>query len=506
MSAYKKLAAKDIFFTSHLARKSWKLEGNSNSVKLSTNNDLDEARIVIYRGEGDELCGNFTLTKENAVYESIKHLYYSNYLSTTPSGSYDNFIENYSPVNQRHLKDEKMVVASVDRRTSGLGIEPGTLKIVYDDEGTEIVVGEDRYSDGGLYAVDPLTNAYLYVGNIIYNHGMIIYNFLKRYVNEFEQQNTVVVEHNLNERDLIIECYERTTEDGCDFFYRQITPYEIDITDQNKVKVIIDPDETRLLDFMVVIFPSTQEEIISEGVTTISLNEPPDRKSKIIVKVYDEEGIKIQPSNITIVNTDTVRITIEDEGNYIAKIAVANNNDFFRTTEVYEDSSYIITHNLDAEDVFVQVINNDGEIITPAIVKLLNYDQVYISFGETTFEGTVSILDTQNKIYNISDEEVLNNTTFNFKSKQPIYTLNANCKVLSHELSHTSNVTSMSSSLEEGEIDKSGGEYFDKEITPYVSSVGLYNESNELLAVAKLAKPLLKPDSTDTTFVIKLDM
>lgn len=45
------------------------------------------------------------------------------------------------------------------------------------------------------------------------------------------------------------------------------------------------------------------------------------------------------------------------------------------------------------------------------------------------------------------------------------------------------------------------GSYF----TPYVSTIGLYNDSNQLLAVAKLAQPLPLSNETDTTILIKMD-
>jgi hypothetical protein len=40
---------------------------------------------------------------------------------------------------------------------------------------------------------------------------------------------------------------------------------------------------------------------------------------------------------------------------------------------------------------------------------------------------------------------------------------------------------------------------------PYVTTIGLYNETNELLAVAKLAQPIQLSQNTDMTFVIKYD-
>ena len=46
------------------------------------------------------------------------------------------------------------------------------------------------------------------------------------------------------------------------------------------------------------------------------------------------------------------------------------------------------------------------------------------------------------------------------------------------------------------------GSYFQ----PYITTVGLYNDSNELIAVAKLSKPLPKSKNTETAIQIKLDI
>lgn len=40
---------------------------------------------------------------------------------------------------------------------------------------------------------------------------------------------------------------------------------------------------------------------------------------------------------------------------------------------------------------------------------------------------------------------------------------------------------------------------------PYATTVGLYNESNELLVVGKLATPYPIPSNTDITFIIRWD-
>jgi hypothetical protein len=41
---------------------------------------------------------------------------------------------------------------------------------------------------------------------------------------------------------------------------------------------------------------------------------------------------------------------------------------------------------------------------------------------------------------------------------------------------------------------------------PYVTTVGLYNDANELIAVAKTNRPIPKSENVDMTFVVKLDL
>ena len=40
---------------------------------------------------------------------------------------------------------------------------------------------------------------------------------------------------------------------------------------------------------------------------------------------------------------------------------------------------------------------------------------------------------------------------------------------------------------------------------PYATSLGLYSDNNELLAIAKFGKPIMISPNTDMTFVVKYD-
>jgi|21_taG_2_1085346.scaffolds.fasta_scaffold00066_8 hypothetical protein len=79
------------------------------------------------------------------------------------------------------------------------------------------------------------------------------------------------------------------------------------------------------------------------------------------------------------------------------------------------------------------------------------------------------------------------------------YTLN----VKSHEFDASENIT-LRRNEDPDEIDMKDfatGSSF----SPYISTLGLYNNQLELLAIAKLAQPLKKPQGSDLTFIVRMD-
>ena len=88
-----------------------------------------------------------------------------------------------------------------------------------------------------------------------------------------------------------------------------------------------------------------------------------------------------------------------------------------------------------------------------------------------------------------------------WKSKQPIYTYNVHCSIRESEMNHTFNPSAMTGSDNRVRDNITGSEF-----RPYITTVGLYNEASELLAVAKTNRPVPKSENVDMTFVIKLDV
>ena len=107
-----------------------------------------------------------------------------------------------------------------------------------------------------------------------------------------------------------------------------------------------------------------------------------------------------------------------------------------------------------------------------------------------------------------------------FNSSQPIYTYNYHCKIRESEYNHTYNTSALSGSLKtiydnNGDVYSTSGSASDgvlknnvtgSSFQPYITTVGLYNDANELIAVAKMGQPVPKPANTEMTIIVKIDI
>lgn len=112
------------------------------------------------------------------------------------------------------------------------------------------------------------------------------------------------------------------------------------------------------------------------------------------------------------------------------------------------------------------------------------------------------------------------NLVLSWQSSQPIFTHNYHCKIRESEYNYTYNPTSLSSSLgtvydsnqnvysTTGSIDKGdrNNNITGSAFQPYITTVGLYNDANQLIAVGKMAQPLPKSANTEMTIIVKIDI
>jgi len=87
-----------------------------------------------------------------------------------------------------------------------------------------------------------------------------------------------------------------------------------------------------------------------------------------------------------------------------------------------------------------------------------------------------------------------------FKNEYIIYENEIKCIIGENEFNYSQNPTLQTGSF--GELKEFAQ---DPNFTPYITTIGLYNESNDLLAVAKLSTPLRVSQNTDTIILIKID-
>lgn len=90
--------------------------------------------------------------------------------------------------------------------------------------------------------------------------------------------------------------------------------------------------------------------------------------------------------------------------------------------------------------------------------------------------------------------------TCSFSSSYELFETQYKCTIGADEFNYSTNPSIISSS--EGQMyDFATGSYF----APYITTIGLYDESYNLLAVGKLAKPLPTSRTTDTTILVNFD-
>lgn len=190
----------------------------------------------------------------------------------------------------------------------------------------------------------------------------------------------------------------------------------------------------------------------------------------------DVIGTHIEPGSITF-GLDESTLYIENQNDYIAEGYMDG------TDLLYDNGEGILAESRTSNEAKGVVIYSHGQIIVTdpnSYVTFVNNPRVPLAW----------------------------------KSNLPIYTYNYSVKVSDYEFNFTNNPTAQSGSY----VQNYSGSYYNRPsgvltdnvtgsyFQPYITTVGLYNDANELIAVAKLAKPLPKPSNTELAIHVKLDI
>lgn len=91
--------------------------------------------------------------------------------------------------------------------------------------------------------------------------------------------------------------------------------------------------------------------------------------------------------------------------------------------------------------------------------------------------------------------------TLNLVSETTVYQREIRCHINENEFNYTMNPSAVVPNSSGSLIDNITG----SEFRPYMTTVGLYNDKDELLIVGKFATPIPIPANTDMTIVVKYD-
>jgi hypothetical protein len=188
MSVYKSLTTSDVVVTPFKVNKSFSFQGSGSFLQSNVGIDRYMGTNTPYIS-GSDTTGQIEPQSKSLIYESIKQLYYSNYISGSDgspanlpqvnvdgtitieggSGSYQPMYDNYLPntLDANRLfptgSDAEIGVISIPSNLFGEYIKPGSFTLAYSSSFDIIDDGEGNLFQSGSK-----------VGDIIYQHGMVI--------------------------------------------------------------------------------------------------------------------------------------------------------------------------------------------------------------------------------------------------------------------------------------------------------------------------------------------
>jgi hypothetical protein len=116
-------------------------------------------------------------------------------------------------------------------------------------------------------------------------------------------------------------------------------------------------------------------------------------------------------------------------------------------------------------------------------------------------QGVIVLTKTNDAYLDDQPGDPASSIDFKFTAESTIYENSVRCRVSENDFNYTLNPSANLAGSTGSYIDAVTGSDF----RPYATTVGLYNESNELLVVGKLSTPYPIPSNTDITFVIRWD-
>ena len=255
-------------------------------------------------------------------------------------------------------------------------------------------------------------------------------------------------------------------------FQTSIYPFKIELTSNAKIQFSAGASSTLKTTITSSILSSGWQHIVCQ-------------KSGSIMYLHVNNGTPITASNPAFIKPTT---PVSDAGN------INNKRDLY--IGGFDANTSNITADLDEIRIFNKALSTSN-------ISALNNRTITGSLLQTNVVGNVFhdqgivVISSPNPIYN----NIINSPySASYRSTVKLYELSVMARVPSDRYNMSLN---KSLTLDDGETYDSyvSGSDF----SPYITSIGLYNEFNQLLAIAKLAQPIKKRNDLDLNFLIRID-
>ena len=159
-----------------------------------------------------------------------------------------------------------------------------------------------------------------------------------------------------------------------------------------------------------------------------------------------------------------------------------------------------------------EVLNVSSSINTSPYIGNIFYQNGFATITHPSYRNTLNTVGigemsiepkNQKTTFKVNKGEEDGINTIQFQGTHLLYEHEYQCTVQEHEFNSTTNLSArkVKSSTSHELADFATGSLF----KPHVTTIGLYDDYNNLLVVGKLGQAIRTSDETDTTFIVRWD-
>ena len=464
MSAvYKRLERRDAFISPYTAHKTFTFSSAS----------FGEVGLEWIRG----VSGSFPYDKEAVAYAGIKQIMFDSYGQTSTEFNWENPLE------------EEVNVLSIPRNLYGLSIMPGSFSLEYAD-------GPTLIDDNGL-----ILSGSTIVGRISYSKGLVALTN-GGYADESAIKTTFTTSTNNYAATQQVYIAEREVV--------TLDP----LTNPNPFIPTADP--TRIITYNDPTYDFNNDYIYGFPDAQATLGNAPNLAPRLTI-TFGGISKSLFATHINLDNNGELQLTFPEDITHpsLGLVDLSLDSQYNQINSIELEWKKTATDGVDVERGYIgsgswgtealtypstsatfDLLDDYSAVVDPLRIRpIKRYIQDISEVASTIIE-----LESSSLNYHYTDIDF----TASFQSSQPILTHNYHCMVEPNEMNLSHNPTL----LDKGS-DISGSlkpEFLEEDFRVYTTTIGLYNDFDELVAVGKLSEPTPILPNTPYTFVVKIDL